>query len=320
MTKSSLLLLAWCTIAANPLFSNKWLCDETWFRLTHARYPTLRYIGDTTAGVARGKFTAALNRCYATEASSGQLNPNGVYHAQFFHVCPYTDKNRRVNYFYFDSTLNNKPKPPGTWRDVADLYAKSTQMVERRLQVVRNRNNAEEANVEWNIRAMVNKKIKEDNDRRVQAKKDGSDDESDDESDSDDNSDDEEELTNSNHIGWLSSEAKALFLGSKDADGDVVEILEERMEVLRKVNEVSGYKLVLQSADDAGAELNSYQIWHIQQKAVYLSRAYQLALEKWGNQVNWKDICVEAIDSVNEFGHDSVTSPRTVMDYNIAFR
>ena len=57
------------------------------------------------------------------------------------------------------------PKPPGTWRDVADLYAKLTQMVERRLQVVRNRNNAEEANMEWNIRAMVNKKIKEDNDR-----------------------------------------------------------------------------------------------------------------------------------------------------------
>lgn len=99
MTKSSLLLLAWCTIAANPLFSNKWLCDETWFRLTHARYPTLRYIGDTTAGVARGKFTAALSKFYATEASPDQSNPNDVYHVQFFHVCPYTDKNRRVNYF-----------------------------------------------------------------------------------------------------------------------------------------------------------------------------------------------------------------------------
>ena len=102
------------------------MCDETWFWLTHARYPTLRYTGNTTAGVVRGKFTAALSKLYATEASSGLSNPNGVYHVQFFHVCPYTDKNRRVNYFYFDSTLNNKPKPPGTWRDVADVYAKLT--------------------------------------------------------------------------------------------------------------------------------------------------------------------------------------------------
>ena len=48
------------------------------------------------------------------------------------------------------------------------------QMVERRVQVVRNRNNAEEAKVERNIRALVDKKNKDDNDRLIKAKKAGS--------------------------------------------------------------------------------------------------------------------------------------------------
>ena len=66
--------------------------------------------------------------------------------------------------------------------------------------------------------------------------------------------------------------------------------------------------------------MNDHQKWHIEQKAIYLREAYKLALEKWGNQVNWMSICTEAIDRVKEFGYSSVTSPRTVMDYNKAFR
>ncbi|EJK63560.1 hypothetical protein THAOC_15773 [Thalassiosira oceanica] len=82
----------------------------------------------------------------------------------------------------------------------------------------------------------------------------------------------------------LSLEAGMLFLGSKDADGDVVDILQERIGNLTKVLRVNGYKSVLQSADDDGAELNDHQKWHIGQKAIYLREAYKLALEKWGNQ------------------------------------
>ena len=78
---------------------------------------------------------------------------------------------------------------------------------------------------------MVDKKNKEDNERQIKAKKagpgglDGMEDDEDDDSneDDDDKSNGEEVLNNQNHIGWLSSEARALFLGSKDADGDVVE-------------------------------------------------------------------------------------------------
>ncbi|EJK53460.1 hypothetical protein THAOC_27108, partial [Thalassiosira oceanica] len=82
-------------------------------------------------------------------------------------------------------------------------------------------------------------------------------------------------------MGWLSSEAGMLFLGSKDADGDVVDILQERIGNLTKVLQVNGYKSVLQSADDDGAELNDHQKWHIEQKAIYLREDYKLALEKW---------------------------------------
>mmetsp|Transcript_27421 Transcript_27421/g.62523 ORF Transcript_27421/g.62523 Transcript_27421/m.62523 type:complete len:286 (-) Transcript_27421:462-1319(-) len=245
-------------------------------------------------------------------------NPNGVYYAWFKHDDPYTGKPGRVHYFYYDSTKENMPTPPRSWRDVADPYAKSVQMVERRVQVVRNRNNAKEAEVERSIRALVDKKNKDDNERLIKARNagsgglDGMDEDDDDDSNEDDKSNGEEKLNNQNHMGWLSSEAGMLFLGSKDADGDVVDILQERIGNLTKVLQVNGYKSVLQSADDDGAELNDHQKWHIGQKAIYLREAYKLALEKWGNQVNWMSICTEAIDRVKEFGYSSVRGSNTL--------
>ncbi|EJK65513.1 hypothetical protein THAOC_13613, partial [Thalassiosira oceanica] len=99
------------------------------------------------------------------------------------------------------------PVPPRSWHDVADPYAKSMQMVERRVQVVRNRNNAEEAKVERSIRALVDKKNKDDNERLIKAKNagsgglDGMDEDDDDDSNEDDESNSEEKLNNRNHMG-----------------------------------------------------------------------------------------------------------------------
>ncbi|EJK44554.1 hypothetical protein THAOC_36896 [Thalassiosira oceanica] len=89
--------------------------------------------------------TTALTTYYSSDAASGIENPNSVYYAWFKHDDPYTGKPGRVHYFYYDSTKENMPTPPRSWRDVADPYAKSVQMVERRVQVVRNSNNAKEA-------------------------------------------------------------------------------------------------------------------------------------------------------------------------------
>jgi len=185
-------------------------------------------------------------------------NPNGVYYAWFKHDDPYTGKPGRVHYFYYDSTKENMPTPPRSWRDVADPYAKSVQMVERRVQVVRNRNNAEEAKVERSIRALVDKKNKDDNERLIKARNagsgglDGMDEDDDDDSNEDDKSNGEEKLNNQNHMGWLSSEAGMLFLGSKDADGDVVDILQERIgELTNVVQAVDGYKSVGKCTDFA---------------------------------------------------------------------
>ena len=71
-------------------------------------------------------------------------------------------------------------------------------------------------------------------------------------------------INNRNHMGWLSSEAKILFLGSKEVDADVVETLVDRIELLKKVNKThTGYKLIVQFPDDEGADLNEYQVWRI---------------------------------------------------------
>ncbi|EJK53721.1 hypothetical protein THAOC_26779, partial [Thalassiosira oceanica] len=133
-------------------------------------------------------------------------------------------------------------------------------MVERRVQVVRNRNNAEEAKVERSIRALVDKKNKDDNERLIKARNAGSGGlDGMDEDDDDDSNEDEE-----------------------NADGDVVDILQERIGNLTKVLQVNGYKSVLQSADDDGAELNDHQKWHIGQKAIYLREAYKQVLWERG--------------------------------------
>jgi len=256
ISKMALLLLAWLTIAANPLFRDRWICDKTWLRLTTARYPNLENVGvidvmalAKTLGARAGPFDATAN-------------VHGLYHKKFKHKCPYdTDedstKRRTVNYFYQDSK-GISPIAPLCAADITDPYVKCAQMVERRFEVSRNRANAErEREVEEQIRQCVMDKVEEeskkkDSERKKKAEADEENQNADVNSSPDGKSSSAvpvtpDPKTNRTHVGWLSSEARTLFLGSKSADGDVVEILEDRIGILKQVNRTpDGYKLVIQ--------------------------------------------------------------------------
>ena len=170
ISKMALLLLAWLTIAANPLFRDRWICDKTWLRLTTARYPNLENVGVIDV---KALAKTLKNRAGPFEAAA---NVDGLYHKQFKHKCPYdTDegstKRRMVHYFYQDSK-GISPIPPRCAADITDPYVKCAQMVERRFEVSRNRANAErEREVEAQIRQCVMDKVEEESKKKESERK-----------------------------------------------------------------------------------------------------------------------------------------------------
>ena len=97
-SKGVLILIAWLTIALNPLFANQWLCDKTWHRLLIARYPNIEYIGNVTIGA----LTKAIKHQYVGPFDV-TANQKGVYYATFQQECPYSGERERVHYFYQDT-------------------------------------------------------------------------------------------------------------------------------------------------------------------------------------------------------------------------
>ena len=162
-------VLAWLTIAVNPLFLNQCLCNEMLRRLLLKLYPNFTYIGNTTVDAV----TQAIKKSYVGPFDV-TANAKGVYHAIFTHSCPYNSKRRRFHYFYQD-TKQTCPSMLIAASDVSDMYAKLAQMVERRLAVCRNKTNAEqEQEVEKQIPDRVYQNIEEENKERTEKKEEGS--------------------------------------------------------------------------------------------------------------------------------------------------
>ena len=107
------------------------MCDETWFRLLNARYPTLRYTGGDNASVNRGQMTAAaLKKFYVQEALGIGANPNGSSCSSVpAQVSLHRHEEARALLLLRFDEINQA----GVADLLADPYAKSTQMVERRL-------------------------------------------------------------------------------------------------------------------------------------------------------------------------------------------
>ena len=134
LTLKQLIKIAWCTISVSPLFANKWLCDETAHRLLLARYPTFE---------AEGRITRALVAKALNELA--EEREKNIYHAMFSTECPHeTQEGKRRVHFYYQDTVGKAPTKPTEASECHDVYAKSTEMVERRIRVSRNKQNADE--------------------------------------------------------------------------------------------------------------------------------------------------------------------------------
>ena len=101
----------------------------------------------------------------------------------------------------------------------------------------------------------------------------------------------ETQTTKKMPVWWLSPDAAKLFGIPKGED--VVKGLNERIELLRKVNQsVDGWKSIVPN-DGIQDSYNERDILFVRHKALYLIKSYLLALENM-NMKTWNDCCLRA--------------------------
>ena len=98
-------------------YQDKWICDETLYRLLNAHYPNLK----NTFVFTR----VALNRVLSAKAGTC-IAPNdlSLYMAKFTTECPYSNQRRFVS-FYFRQVNGKPPSDPKNAQDVTDTIAYS---------------------------------------------------------------------------------------------------------------------------------------------------------------------------------------------------
>ena len=104
---------------------------------------------------------------------------------------------------------------------------------------------------------------------------------------------------------------------------DVVACLEERIDLLKKVNSYeNGYKLVLPMAAEKGDNyVSNHNKFTIRQKSLCLLKVYQIAFDKMRVGVRWVDhICHKAVRELNSCGIKTATHKEVVTKRNRDFR
>ncbi len=107
---------------ASALYQQKWMCDETVFRLLNSHYPWLKKTFNFT--------WEGLNRTLSAKAGpcTGQ-NEYGLYFVKFQTECPYSGNKRRVSFYFRQATINdNPPDDPVSAADIVDAHASTNQL------------------------------------------------------------------------------------------------------------------------------------------------------------------------------------------------
>lgn len=115
-----------------------------------------------------------------------------------------------------------------------------------------------------------------------------------------------------------SPECKKLFVGDTKSNLSVRNVLEERIDLLKRVNMFQeGWKGVVESHDKDNI-CSPYDIFIVRQRSQMLCLAYILALEnmpKW----NWTACCQKACDDLNRIGVKAAENGGTITQWNVTF-
>ena len=80
---------------------------------------------------------------------------------------------------------------------------------------------------------------------------------------------------------WMSPEARILFGFDYNDSFNMVEGLNKRIELLKRINQSElGYELVLKMTVYSASSLNNHNIFNVQNKSLFLLCAYLIALTK----------------------------------------
>ena len=124
-------------------------------------------------------------------------------------------------------------------------------------------------------------------------------------------------------IYWRSPEANKLFGFDLYPHCDVVAGLEERIDLLKKVNaSENGYQLVLPIGAEIGDNyVSNHNKFIIRQKSLFLLKAYQIALDEMKVGVRWVDhICHKAVVVLKDYGFKDTTNAEVGSKWNCVFR
>ena len=106
---------------ASTQYQDKWVCDETVFRLLNAHYPHLKKTFKFTRG--------ALNRALSSKAGpfTGH-NEFGLFLAKFTTECPYLPGKRRLVWYFYRQVNGKLPPDPVSPLDITDELSKSNSL------------------------------------------------------------------------------------------------------------------------------------------------------------------------------------------------
>jgi len=129
--KNPLILQSYINLTtACSQYQDKWICDETLYRLLNAHYPHLKNTFVFTREALNRVLSAKAGPCIAP-------NELSLYSAKFCTECPYSNQ-RRIVSFYFRQVNGKRPSDPKCAQDVTDTIAKTNQLQRGCIRVGRN--------------------------------------------------------------------------------------------------------------------------------------------------------------------------------------
>ena len=321
-SRNQLIQNAYYNLTAGGPYADNWICDETILQLIKTRYPKI----ESAFKYDRRAINRALVKITGAYDSS---NLTKVYTSSFETLCPYTNTKRKV-YFYYRCTNDEPPSQPSQASDVQDIVAQSKRMQEKRERLSdAERKHYSTDEVTKKIQAVI-----KDNEKKTAAAKAKAPPKNNNYNNLHAMMDGEElayfgptgigNIDNTKNTYWSCSEARKLFGYDKnDETIDVVHLLNERIELLKSVhNNEHGYQYVIPMSEEESSQssVTSYNIFVIRHKALFLTRAYQIALDKLKVGVKWEDICNEAVKELNNVGINTTTTGKIVMKWHREFR
>ena len=129
--KNPLILQSYINLTtACSQYQDKWICNETLYRLLNAHYPHLKNTFVFTREALNRVLSAKAGPCIAP-------NELSLYSAKFCTECPYSNQ-RRIVSFYFRQVNGKRPSDPKCAQDVTDTIAKTNQLQRGCIRVGRN--------------------------------------------------------------------------------------------------------------------------------------------------------------------------------------